>query len=97
MRLADPEGTGEFRAVNGRANTAQIPREFRLKTAADVLSLLDEQVRIVRADGPRRRLEEARSVCALASVALRAIETGDLAARIEMLEAVLKQRDARTK
>jgi hypothetical protein len=69
-----------------------VPVEFRLRTAADVLALLEEQVRAVRADAEAGALEKARTVGFLAGVSLKAIEAGNLAARIEMLEAVLKQR-----
>ncbi|MFL5340569.1 MAG: hypothetical protein ACJ8F7_10505 [Gemmataceae bacterium] len=72
--------------------TTPVPVEFRLKTAADVLALLEEQVNAVRADVDAGTLEKARTVGFLGSIALRAIEAGNLAARIEMLEAVLKQR-----
>jgi hypothetical protein len=73
--------------------TTQIPLDFRLKTAADVLALLEEQIAAVRADSQAGALEKARTVGYLAGVSLRAIEAGNLAARIEMLEAVLKQRN----
>jgi hypothetical protein len=66
---------------------------FRLQTASDVLSLLEEQVAAVRADGAAGTLEKARAVGYLAGVTLKAIEAGNLAARVEMLEAVLKQRN----
>jgi hypothetical protein len=66
---------------------------FRLKTAADVLDLLQEQVEAVRADADAGTLEKARCIGYLAGVTLKAIEAGNLAARIEMLEAVLKQRN----
>jgi hypothetical protein len=59
-----------------------------------VLALLEEQVAAVRDDSEAGTLEKARCVGYLAGVALRAIEAGDLAARIEALEAVLKARRA---
>jgi hypothetical protein len=62
---------------------------FHLKTVADVLLLLEEQVRAVRGDEEASALEKARTVGYLAVIALRTIETGNLAARIEMLELVL--------
>jgi hypothetical protein len=68
--------------------TTQIPLPFRLKTAADVLALLEEQVSLVRAAPEAGALEKARVVGHLAGVSLKAIEAGNLAARIEMLEAV---------
>jgi hypothetical protein len=73
--------------------TSPVPLPFRLKTAADVLALLEEQVQAVRADAEATTLEKARVVGYLAGVSLKAIEAGNLAARIEMLEAILKQRE----
>jgi hypothetical protein len=73
--------------------TTPVPRPFRLRTAADVLALVAEQVEAVRAEPSAGALEKARAVGFLAGVALRAIEAGNLAARVEMLEAVLKQRE----
>jgi hypothetical protein len=71
-----------------------VPLPFRLKTAADVLALLEEQVAAVRGDPEAGTLEKARCVGYLAGVALRAIEAGDLAARLEAVEATLKARRA---
>ena len=71
-----------------------IPLPFRLKTAADVLALLEEQVGAVRGDSKLTTVERARTVGYLAGIALRAIEAGDLAARVEAVEAVLKARRA---
>jgi hypothetical protein len=73
--------------------TTPVPLEFRLQTAQDVIDLLQEQVAAVRADADAGTLEKARAVGYLAGIALRAIEAGNLAARIEMLETVLKQRN----
>ncbi len=67
-----------------------LPRPLR--GAGDVLELLHEQVEAVRADGAAMALERARVLGQLAGQARRAIETGNLAARLEMLEAVLRQR-----
>lgn len=72
--------------------TSLVPTEFRLQTAQDVIDLLEEQVEAVRAEAGIGALEKARTIGFLAGVALRAIEAGNLAARIEMLERVLKQR-----
>src|SRR3954469_16156819 len=74
--------------------TALVPLEFRLRTASDVLDLLEEQVQAVRTDAEAGTLEKARVVGYLAGMALKAIEAGNLAARVEMLEMVLKQRKA---
>jgi hypothetical protein len=69
-----------------------LPAGVRLKAAADVLALLADQVEAVLEDRDIGTVERARTVGYLASVSLRAIEAGDLAARIEALEAMLKQR-----
>ncbi len=69
-----------------------LPLPTRLKTAADVLELLQEQTGLVRADADLGTAERARVVGYLAGVALKAIEVGSLAARLEELEAVLKRR-----
>lgn len=69
-----------------------LPADFRLRKASDVLRLLEEQVEAVRADTSAGALEKARAVGYLASISLRAIEAGDLEARLEALEAVLKRR-----
>jgi aminoglycoside phosphotransferase (APT) family kinase protein len=84
----------EYRRMQraGQNGTTPVPLPFRLQTAADVLALLEEQVQAVRADTEAGTLEKARTVGYLAGVALKAIEAGNLAARIEMLEAILKQR-----
>jgi hypothetical protein len=63
-----------------------------LRTAADVLELLEEMTAAVWADPFTRPAEKARAVGYLAGVALKAIEIRNLAARVEMLEAVLKLR-----
>ncbi len=71
-----------------------VPLPFRLKTAADVLKLLEEQIAAVRGDQVAGTLEKARCIGYLAAVTLKAIEAGDLAARLEAVEAVLKARRA---
>jgi hypothetical protein len=74
-------------------STSPVPPEFRLQTAQDVIDLLQEQVALVRADEDAGTLEKARTVGFIAGVALRAIEAGNLAARLEALEVALKQRE----
>jgi hypothetical protein len=72
-------------------STSAIPVAFRLQTSQDVIDLLQGQVAAVlgsKADA----ITKARTVAYVASVSLRAIESGNLAARIEALEAVLKAR-----
>ena len=76
-------------------STTRLPAEFRLQRAADVLDLIGEQVEAVRADTEAGTLEKARCIGYLGGIALRAIEAGDMAARLEAVEAVLKQRRQR--
>lgn len=99
MPYRDPARQREYQREYGRLRRADgaqtpgqaaIPLPFRLKTAADVLALLEEQVGAVRGDSALTTVERARTVGYLAGVALRAIEAGDLAARVEAVEAILK-------
>jgi hypothetical protein len=78
-------------------STTPVPLPFRLKTAADVLALLEEQVEAVRSETEASTLEIARVIGYLAGISLKAIEAGNLAARIEMLEMVLKARNGEAK
>ena len=73
------------------------PPPKRLQTAQDVMDLIQEQVEAVRAEPSAGALEKARVIGQLAGVARKAIETGELAARLEILEAVLKERSGETK
>jgi hypothetical protein len=66
--------------------TLDIPIPIRLKTATDVLELLREQIDAVRAEPKVGAPEKARVIGYLAGIALRAIEAGNLAARIDNLE-----------
>lgn len=107
MPIADPDRAREYQREYRRLRrggdpcttprTTRLPAEFRLKTAADVLALLEEQVAAVRDDTEAGTLEKARTIGFLAGISLRAIEAGDLAARLEMLEMVLKQRAGKGK
>jgi hypothetical protein len=63
-----------------------------LRTATDILDLLEQLTAAVRADTWTGAVEKARAAGYLAGMALKAIEVGNLASRIELLEAVLKQR-----
>jgi hypothetical protein len=102
MPYADPEKARSYQREYRRTRragdacttpgTTQLPVEFRLQTAQDVIDLLQEQVAAVRAEKAVGAVERARAVGYLAGIALRAIEAGNLAARIEQLEQVLKQR-----
>jgi hypothetical protein len=64
-----------------------------VQTAQDVIDLLQEQIEAVRTDVEASALEKARIIGHLAGLALKAIEAGNIAARLEALEAVLKQRN----
>jgi hypothetical protein len=100
MPFADPEKRREYDAdYKRKARVAEpcptrltLPAEFRAKTAADVLGLLNEQLDTVRHDASLGSVERAKAVGSLAGIALRAIEAGDVAARLEALEAILKSR-----
>ena len=85
---------GQRAGESGTPGGTPIPIPFRLKTAADVLALLEEQVSAVRDAPEAGTLEKARVVGYLGGIALRAIEAGDLAARLEAVEATLKVRKA---
>jgi hypothetical protein len=68
------------------------PPQQRLQTAQDVIDLLQEQVETLLADGEVGAVQKARTIGYLASLARKAIETGTLADRLEMLNAILRQR-----
>ena len=102
MPYTDPERARDYQREYRRLRrggdscttpgTSQVPLQFRLKTAVDVIALLEEQVEAVRSE-EAGALEKARVIGYLAGVSLKAIEAGNLAARIEMLEMVLKNRN----
>jgi hypothetical protein len=74
---------------------ARTPRPARrLQTVQDVIDLLQEQVEAIRAEPWTDTITKARALAYLAGVARKAIEVGTLADRLEVLEAVLKQRKA---
>jgi len=58
-----------------------------------VIDLLSEQIEAVRLEDTAGTLERARTIGFLAGIALKAIETGNIAARLEALEFVLKARN----
>ncbi len=103
MPYRDPEKRTEYQREYKRLQRAGgcqtpsqtlIPAPFRLRTAHDVLALLAEQVQAVRDEPAAGTLEKARCIGYLSGVALKAIEAGDLAARLEAVESVLKARRA---
>jgi hypothetical protein len=102
MPFADPERAKHYQRQYRRVRRAgdhctslctTLPAEFRLQTAQDVIDLLAEQVAAVRADKKAGTLEKARAIGYLAAIALRAIDAGNVAARLEALEAILKYRN----
>ena len=101
MPFADPEKNRSDQRDDKRRQRAggcqtpgqtRLPVEFRWQTAADVLALLDEQVAAVRQAASLGSVERAKAVGSLAGIALRAIDAGDVAARVEALESILKSR-----
>ncbi|MBI2192439.1 MAG: hypothetical protein HYU36_10700 [Planctomycetes bacterium] len=105
MPYSDPERARDYfreyrrlrRGGDARSTpcSTRLPSEFRLETAGDVIALLENQVETVLEDEKAGALEKARCIGYLASVSLKAIECGNLAARLEALEAVLKSRNGR--
>ncbi len=65
-------------AAARRGQTTPEPRQ--LQTVQDVIDLLQEQVEAIRAKGWVGTVEKARAIGYLAGIALKAIETGNLAA-----------------
>jgi len=62
--------------------------KFRIRTARHVLDLLEEQINVVR-DVDTDAVVKARCIGYLAVTALKAIETVDLAERLEKVEAAV--------
>ena len=72
--------------------STRVSVEFRLSQAADVIALLEDQVEAVLTDETAKTLEKARVIGFLAGISLKAIECGNLAARLEAMEETLKLR-----
>ncbi len=103
MPIADPEQSRTYQREYKRLVRAgscqtpgqtQVPVGFRLQTASDVLELLGGQAEAVLNDTELGTVERARTIGCLSGVMLRAIELGNLAGRLESLEAALKTRSA---
>jgi hypothetical protein len=102
MPYADPDRARDYQRDYRRLRRAgdgcttpvhpDIPPRFRLQTAADVGDVIDGQIAAVVASRTDA-LSKARVVGYLCAVRLRAIEAGNMAARIEALEAVLRRRN----
>jgi hypothetical protein len=104
LPFRDAERRREYqrdRARLRRAGRADVPAKLalpdpiRIQTAKDVLGLLAEQINLLRTDVGLGTVERARALGALAGVALRAVETADLEARLAALENVLNLRGSR--
>jgi hypothetical protein len=76
-----------------QAGVVEKPPARRLQTVQDVIDLLHEQVEMLRAARWAGTVQKARAIGYLAGIARKAIETGTLAARLEMLRQVLQARD----
>ena len=103
MPYKDPETRRDYQREYKRmqrAGSSQtpgqtlVPLPFRLKTAYDVLTLIEEQVNAVREEPEAGTLEKARTIGYLAGIALKAVEVADLSGRVEALEQVLRRRKA---
>ena len=83
------------RGSRRRARALTVVRNpFTVEQAEDVRELLREQVEAVRADTEASACERARCIGYLAGVLLRSVEATDLTARLDALEAELKNRAA---
>lgn len=69
-----------------------LPSEYRLTKAKDILAILTEQIEQVRFDEDVKSTERARCVAYVCGVALKAIEAGEVAKRLEELERTLNRR-----
>lgn len=91
----------EYRRLRRGGDTCSTPvhpacsAEFRLEVAGDVIALLENQIQEVLEADDVGTLEKARCLGYLAAISLRAIEFGNLAARLEAVEAVLHSRNGR--
>jgi hypothetical protein len=94
QRAAKAEYARRRRGTSRRTAGPLVSGDVRLATASDVLAAISDQVEAVLADETLGTAERARVVATLSTVALRAIEGGDLAARLEALERHLRGRAA---
>lgn len=95
QRAAKAESARRRRAVRGTRRGTLGPLldgETRVRTAQDVLAVLEGQVAAVLGDDELGTAERARTAATLCGCALRAIEAADLAARVEALERALEAR-----
>ena len=73
----------------GRTLAPLLPLAVRLENVQDVLALVRGQVGALLADQTLTTVERARTVGYLAGLALRCVEVGDIAARLEEVERLL--------
>ena len=100
MPYKDPEQRRNYdadykrlrRAGSPTLSNPLVPPAERIATARDVLDLLSEQMHLVRSAENADPMDRARTVGFLCGICLKAIESGDQAARIEALERALKLR-----
>jgi tellurite resistance protein len=99
MPFSDPEARRRYdrerrrlERASRRSSVTALHPQVRLRMASDVEAILAQAVDLARNDGSARDVEKARALTQIASVALRLVETSDLAARLEALEQVLKLR-----
>jgi hypothetical protein len=79
-------------ALVKQSDASEKPPHRPLQTAQDVIDLLEEQVEVLRAERCAGTVQKARAIGYLAGIARKAIETGTLADRLEMLDSILRQR-----
>jgi hypothetical protein len=79
------------RLASIRSGPAPLPPR-RLQTPGDVIVLLQEQVELLRMDNAAGAVERARAIGYLAGIACKVIATVTVADRLEILEAILRQR-----
>lgn len=98
QRAARRESARRSRAAQRSGSTAPrgtvtLPLPVRIETAQDILRLLSEAVGEVRAEDRAGALDRARAVGYLAGIALRAVETASLEARLLAVEEAMGLRE----
>jgi hypothetical protein len=91
-RIARLENLVKRLLANGPA-----PSPRALKTQQDVIQLLQDQVHAVEADPLSGPVQKAQAIGVLAGIARKAIEANDTTARLEILDAILRQRRVQSK
>jgi len=98
--IKDPEKRREYmreyqrarRAGEQRPALALLPSNIRARTAEQIVDVMEGQILAVLGDKELGTVERAKTIGYLSSIQLRAIETAQLAARVEALERALKER-----